>query len=50
MTTLQFEVKRHLDLDVSLIWDYLQNPQVKSDGIIPQKSDLYLTVGFGVRF
>jgi hypothetical protein len=50
VTTLEFEVKRHLDLDVSLIWDYLQNPQVKSDGIIPQKSDLYLTVGMGVRF
>ena len=50
VTTLQFEVKRHLDLDVSLIWDYLQNPQVKSDGIFPQNSDLYLTVGLGVRF
>jgi hypothetical protein len=50
VTTLEFEIKRHLDLDVSLVWDYLQSPQVKSDGIVPQKSDTYLTVGLGVRF
>lgn len=50
VTTLEFEIKRHLNLDVSFIWDYLQNPQVKSDGVIPQKSDTYLTVGLGVRF
>jgi hypothetical protein len=50
VTTLEFEIKRHLNLDVSFIWDYLQNPQTRSDGAIPQKSDYYLTVGFGVRF
>jgi Protein of unknown function, DUF481 len=50
VTTLEFEIKRHLNLDVSFIWDYLQNPQAKSNGDVPQKSDTYLTVGFGVRF
>ena len=50
ISTLEFEIKRHLNLDVSFIWDYLQNPQQKSDGSIPQNSDYYLTVGFGVRF
>jgi hypothetical protein len=50
VTTLEFEVKRHLNLDVSMVWDYLQNPQVKSDGSLPQKSDLFMTVGLGVRF
>jgi hypothetical protein len=50
VSTLEFEIKRHLNLDVSFIWDYLQNPQQKSDGSIPQNSDYYLTVGFGVRF
>jgi Protein of unknown function, DUF481 len=50
VSTLEFEIKRHLNLDVSFIWDYLQNPQARADGIIPQKSDYYLTVGFGVRF
>jgi hypothetical protein len=50
VTTLEFEIKRHLDLDVSFIWDYLHNPQPKSDGDTPYKSDFYLTVGLGVRF
>ena len=50
VTTLEFEIKRHLNLDVSFVWDYLQNPQTRSDGAIPQKSDYYLTVGYGVRF
>jgi len=50
VTTLEFEIKRHLNLDVSFIWDYLQNPQARSDSAIPEKSDYYLTVGFGVRF
>jgi hypothetical protein len=50
VTTLEFEVKRHMNLDVSLVWDYLQYPQPKSNGEIPEKNDLYLNVGWGVRF
>jgi len=50
VTTLEFEIKRHLNLDVSFIWDYLQNPQTRDGGSIPEKSDYYLTVGLGVRF
>jgi hypothetical protein len=50
VSTLSFEVKRHLDLDVSLVWDYLENPKQESNGDIPTKSDYYLTVGLGVRF
>ena len=50
VTTLEFEIKRHLNLDVSFVWDFLKNPQVRSDGTIPEKSDYYLTVGLGVRF
>jgi Protein of unknown function, DUF481 len=50
VSTLEFEIKRHLNLDVSFIWDYLENPQPRSDGAIPEQSDYYLTVGLGVRF
>jgi hypothetical protein len=50
VSTLEFEIKRHLNLDVSFVWDYLQNPQTRSDGEVPQNSDYYLTVEFGVRF
>jgi putative salt-induced outer membrane protein YdiY len=50
ISTLEFEIKHHLDLDVSFIWDYLQRPRPNSDGDVPERSDYYLTVGFGVRF
>ena len=50
VNTLEFEIKRHLNLDVSFIWDYLNRPQTRSDGSVPAKSDYYLTVGFGARF
>lgn len=36
ITTLEFEIK--------------QCPQTKANGDIPEKSDLYLNVGWGVRF
>lgn len=50
VTTLEFEIKRHRNLDVSLLWDYLGSPQVKSDVTVPKSSDLNLIAGFGVRF
>jgi len=50
VSTLEFEIKRHLDLDVSFVWDYLQNPQTEASGAVPEHSDLRLTLGVGVKF
>ncbi|MDE2234297.1 MAG: hypothetical protein KGK44_01965 [Gammaproteobacteria bacterium] len=50
VTTLEFEIKHHLNLVVSYIWDYIQHPQPDATGAIPFKSDQYLTVGLSVRF
>ena len=50
VTTLEFEIKRHLDLNVSFVWDYLQNPQTDFSGVVPQHSDFRLIVGVGVKF
>ncbi len=50
VSALEFEIKRHLDLDVSFVWDYLQNPQPEAGGAIPQHSDFRLNVGLGVRY
>ena len=47
---LNFEIKRHLDLNISFVWDYLQNPQTEFTGTSPERSDLRLTAGLGVRF
>jgi putative salt-induced outer membrane protein YdiY len=50
VSTLEFEIKRHLDLNLSFVWDYLQNPQTGEDGVLPQRSDFRLNVGLGVDF
>jgi putative salt-induced outer membrane protein YdiY len=50
VSTLEFEIKRHLDLDVSFVWDYLQNPQTESSGVLPLRSDFRFNVGVGVKF
>ena len=51
VSTLEFEIKRHLNLDVSFITGLsFRILAARADGVVPQKSDYYLTVGFGVRF
>jgi putative salt-induced outer membrane protein YdiY len=50
VSTLEFEIKRHLDLNVSFVWDYLQDPKPEATGIVPQRSDYRLIVGAGVKF
>ena len=50
VSTLEFEIKRHLDLNVSFVWDYLQDPKTDSSGVVPQHSDYRLIVGAGVKF
>jgi len=50
VSTLEFEIKRFLDMDLSFVWDYLQRPQTESSGTVPVHSDLRLTLGVGVRF
>jgi hypothetical protein len=45
VSTLEFEIKRHLDLNVSFIWDYLKDPKTDSSGVVPQHSHYRLIVG-----
>jgi putative salt-induced outer membrane protein YdiY len=50
VNTLEFEIKHHLNLDVSFVWDYLRRPQTEDDGTVPATSDYRLTLGLGARF
>ena len=50
VSTLEFEIKHYLNLDVSFVWDYLHQPQTEANGTVPKQNDLYLTVGLGFRF
>ncbi|WP_321779527.1 DUF481 domain-containing protein [Sulfurimonas sp.] len=50
ISTLENELTSWLDLDFSLIWDYLLRPEKTEAGIIPAKSDFQFLVGLGVEF
>lgn len=48
INTLEFELTRALDFDLSLIWDRVQNPVADEDGIVPEQDDFRLVIGIGV--
>jgi hypothetical protein len=50
VSTLEFEIKKFLDLDLSFVWDYIQDPQLEANGTAPEHNDLRLTLGIGVKF
>ena len=50
LARLKFEIHKHLDLDISFIWDRITHPQTDADGVTPQKDDFRLVTGLGVTF
>lgn len=48
--TLSLEITRRVDLDLSFIWDRVDNPQIGEDGVEPKKDDYRLVVGLGWDF
>jgi len=47
---LEVELGDLPDLDISIIWDQIQNPQKEANGDLPSKEDLRLTLGLAWRF
>ena len=50
VATLEVELTKRFDLDVSFIWDRVQNPQAESGGDVPKQDDFRLILGLGLRF
>jgi hypothetical protein len=54
VTTLSVELIGDLDLDVTFIWDRIENPQSQDDGaggfVTPEQDDYQLVVGVGYDF
>ena len=46
----EIELTKRFDLDVSLVWDRIQNPKQDSSGATPKQDDFRLILGLGVRF
>ncbi len=47
---IETEITSWLDLDFTLIWDYLQDPKEADDGVTPFRSDYQFVVSLGVEF
>jgi putative salt-induced outer membrane protein YdiY len=47
--TLSIDLTKRLDLDVSIVWDRINNPKVGADGVQPKPDDFRLTVGLGLH-
>ena len=49
-TKLSFDLIGDLDLDVTLIWDYIQNPKADNNGELPKKSDYQMILSLSYDF
>lgn len=47
---LDIELTQLLDLDVSLVWDRVGDPETNEDGVTPEKDDFRLIIGLGIDF
>jgi len=48
--TLEINLTRRLDLDVSFIWDRTENPPVGAGGVEPKQNDVRMNLSLGVKF
>ncbi|MBE2212749.1 MAG: DUF481 domain-containing protein [Opitutaceae bacterium] len=49
-STLSVELTKAIDLDISFVWDRIENPKVGDDGVQPEPDDYRLVFGFGMDF
>lgn len=48
IATLEIELTSMFDLDLSVVWDRINNPQPDSSGFMPKQDDYQFIVGFGI--
>jgi hypothetical protein len=50
ITTLETEITKWLDFDISFVWDRTQDPTPRADGTVPDQDDYQLIFALGVDF
>jgi len=50
MATLEFEIHKHLTLDLSLVWDRIAKSETGADGVKPKSDDLQFITSLGIHF
>jgi L-alanine-DL-glutamate epimerase-like enolase superfamily enzyme len=48
VTAFETELTNWLDLDLSFVWDRIQEPQPDADGNVPEQDDYYFIFGLGI--
>ena len=48
LTGFELDITRVLDLDITLVWDRIQDPQPDSDGNLPEQDDFRLILALGL--
>jgi putative salt-induced outer membrane protein YdiY len=48
--TLEIDLTRRLDLDLSFIWDRISEPQADAAGLVPDQDDFRLNLALGIKF
>ncbi|MCL1130694.1 DUF481 domain-containing protein [Shewanella sairae] len=48
IATLEIELTSMFDLDLSFVWDHINNPQADASGLIPEQDDYQFIIGFGI--
>jgi putative salt-induced outer membrane protein YdiY len=47
---LENELTSWMDLDISMIWDRIAEPEKNTDGTVPESNDFQLLISFGLEF
>ena len=50
MTTLENELTKKFDIDISVVWDRVEKPTQEAGGEIPKKNDIQLMFGLGFEY
>ena len=50
VTSLSSDLVGELDLDLTVTWDRVEDPQPAADGKVPDKDDYRFTVGISYEF
>jgi putative salt-induced outer membrane protein YdiY len=50
VATLEIELTKVFDVDLSVVWDHVSNPQAAADGTVPEKDDVRSSLSLGVEF
>jgi hypothetical protein len=48
--TLEIELTKVFDVDLSVVWDHVSDPREASDGTVPEKDDVRSTIALGMEF